>query len=438
VATVPGLCGVLGRLTGETADEAARATGFVRRRSKLGGAAFVRAVVFGWLNRPDASLAELAQTAAAVGVPISAQGLDQRFTEWAAALLRAVLEAALGAAVAAEPVAVPLLRRFAGVYLLDTTLVPLPDALAAAWRGCGGDGPATALKVPVRLDLATGALALGLEQGRTHDQRVGLQRAPLPAGALRVTDVGFFDAAALAAAQAAGVDHLGRPPAHVRVVDAAGRSWEQGAFLAARGADRVDAAVALGRDRPLAGRLLAVRVPQAVADRRRQRLRADVRSHGRAPSAARLALAAWTVLFTTAPADRLSLDEALALARARWRVELLVKRWKSGAHLARSRSAKPARVFCELYAKLLAALVQHWLLVAGCWAYPDRSLVKAAATVRRHALALATALGRPTHLAAAIAALRRCLRAGGRINPRRKHPNTYQLLLDPARAGRFA
>jgi hypothetical protein len=436
--SVPGVCVALRPLMTEAAEAAARASGFVRRRSKLTGAAFVQAVVFGWLNRPEASLEELAQTAAAVGVPISPQGLDQRFGERAAALLRAVLEAALGAAVSAEAVAVPLLRRFAAVYLLDSTQVALPDALAAAWRGGGGCGPAAALKLPVRLDLATGALALDLEHGRTHDQRTGLQAAPLPAGALRVTDTGFFAAGVLAAATAAGADHLGRLPAHVRVVDAAGRVWEQGAFLAAQGADRVDAPVLAGAGHRLPGRLLAVRVPQEVADQRRRRLREEARRRGQDLSAARLALAAWTILFTTAPAARLSLPEALALARARWQIELLFRLWKSQAHLARSRSARPARILCELYAKLLATLVQHWLLIVGCWAYPDRSLAKAAATVRRFALALATALDDPARLAGTIAALQRCLRAGCRLNRRRTHPNTYQLLLDPALAGGLA
>ena len=67
------------------ADAAARETGFVQRQSKMGGAGFVQALVFGWMGNPEATLEQLAQSAAAVGVEISPQGLDQRFTSEAAA-----------------------------------------------------------------------------------------------------------------------------------------------------------------------------------------------------------------------------------------------------------------------------------------------------------------------------------------------------------------
>ena len=88
-----------------------------------------------------------------------------------------------------------------------------------------------------------------------------------------------------------------------------------------------------------------------------------------------------------------------------------------------------------MYAKLLAMVVQHWLLLTGCWAYPDRSLVKAAQTVRHHAMHLASVLACPAALCAAIGIIHRCLAAGCRLNRRKKKPNTYQLLLDPSLAG---
>src|SRR5256885_16137853 len=89
MTTVPQLAQTLQTLFTTTADAAARATGFVQRRSKLTGAAFVHALVFGWLANPHASLAALAQAAAVPGVPISPQGLDHPCGEAPAAFLRA-------------------------------------------------------------------------------------------------------------------------------------------------------------------------------------------------------------------------------------------------------------------------------------------------------------------------------------------------------------
>ena len=119
------------------ADEAARETGCVRRRRAFCGATWVQALVFGWLANPDAPAEERAQAAAARGVAISAYGLDKRCTEAAADCLHQVLAAAVQRVIAAAPVAVPLLRRFAGVYLYDSSTLALPAALREEWPGCG-------------------------------------------------------------------------------------------------------------------------------------------------------------------------------------------------------------------------------------------------------------------------------------------------------------
>jgi hypothetical protein len=438
MTTVPQLAQTLQHVFTITADVAARATGFVQRRSKLSGAAFVQALVFGWLADPQASIAALAQAAAAVGVAISPQGLDQRCTEAAAAFLEEVLGAAVQAVIAAAPVAIPLLQRFSAVVLLDCTSIVLPDALGLWWPGCGGSSAThtqAALKVGVRFDLCNGALSGPLLfDGRTHESTTPVQTAPLPPRALRVADLGFFDLATFAQSATQDGYWLSRLHFGTAVYDADGRRWEVLDLLAAQGTAAVDLPSTLGAQQRLPARLLAVRVPQEVAAQRRRRLRAAARDRGRTPSAARLAWCEWTLLVTNAPPDLLSLREALVLARARWQVELLFKLWKSHGHSDESRSGKPWRVLCEVYAKLLAMVVQHWLLLTGCWAYPDRSLVKAAQTVRHHALPLASVLTCPAALEAAILLIQRCLAAGCRLNRRKKHPNTYQLLLDPALA----
>ena len=78
----------------------------------------------------------------------------------------------------------------------------------------------------------------------------------------------------------------------------------------------------------------------------------------------------------------LSLEEALEIGRARWQIELLFKLWKSEGRIDESTSQKPYRVLCELYAKLVAMVVQHWVLLVSGWEHVDRSLVKMAQTVR--------------------------------------------------------
>ena len=202
-----------------------------------------------------------------------------------------------------------------------------------------------------------------------------------------------------------------------------------GALLAAQADDEVNAPVALGMAHRLPARLLARRVPPAVAEVRRRRLRAEAKRRGDALSQERLALADWLVFVTNAPAAQMSLAEALALARARWQIALLFKRWKSDGGLGDSRSANPWRVPCELYATLIALVLQHWSVLLGCWEFPERSLAKAAAVVRRRRLAGRGPAQPPPPAAAALATLGACLAVGCRIPPRRANPPTFQLLL---------
>jgi hypothetical protein len=391
--TIPRLAGALQTVLTETADDLARSTGFLKRQRQFTGSGFVQMLVFGLLHDPDASLAQLAQTAAAAGLAVRRQSVAARFTPQAAALLRGVLQAAVHQLLAAEPVAIPLLRRFAAVVVLDSSTVGLPEALAGLWAGKGSRHPQAgnaAVKLTVGLDLLSGRLqGPELQAGRTPDSKAPLATAPLPAGSLRLADLGYFDLKAMADLDRRGVYWLTRLKAGTTLFTADGRRHDSAAtLLAAQETARVELVVWLGVTQRLRCRLLAERVPPAVAEVRRRRLRDDARRQRRRLTAETLALADWTVLVTNAPAEKLSLAEALVLRRARWQIELLFKLWKGHGRIDESRSADPDRVLCEVYAKLLAMVVQHWLMLLGDSSRPDRSPVQAARTVRAHAFGL--------------------------------------------------
>lgn len=386
------------------------------------------------LNNPQATLAELAQTAAGLGVNISPQGLDQRFTPQAAECLQQVLGDAVMRVITADPVAVPILQRFpGGVEVLDSTTLPLPDALGDRWPGCGGTGDAgqAGIRLQVRLNLLNGQLTGPfLKPGRTPDQNGALHAAPLPTGALRLADLGFFCLDTLQSISQQEAYWLTRLQPGTAVFDERGQRWALADLLVAQGSDAVDLPVTLGVAQRLPCRLLAVRVPPEVADKRRQRLREKARKKSsRRISPTQWALAEWTVYVTNVPASLLSRDQALVLGRCRWQIELLFKLWKSEGRIDESRSHKPWRIMCEVCAKLLGMVVQHWLLLVSCWKHTNRSWVKAARTLRRHVPALALVLSYGHLVFRQIRFLQRCLATGCRINKRRKPPPTFQLLL---------
>ena len=143
----------------------------------------------------------------------------------------------------------------------------------------------------------------------------------------------------------------------------------------------------------------------------------------------KLRLCDWTVLVTNVPVALLNVEEALVLGRARWQIELLFKLWKSHGRIDESRSAQPWRILGEVYAKLLAMVVQHWLVLVSCWEYPDRSLTQAARMIRKFAMGLASTFAQFEHLLGTLTTIQRCLRRGGRIGKRRGDPASHQRLL---------
>jgi len=414
------------------ANQAGRATGFIQREVKMSGASFCQSLVFGWLANPQASLEELSQTAALVGVPITPQGLDQRFTERGAACLYQVLQASVEQVIAAEPVAIPLLQRFNGVYLEDSSTISLPVELAEVWAGCGnarGQGEA-ALKLHVRFELLRGQLqGPVVTAGRTHDRKTTLQGQPLAVGALRLADVNYWSLDQFQQLAHQGSYWLSRFKLQTAIFTLDGQRWTLVELLQAHPHDELDLAVELGVDHRLPARLVAQRVPPQVAQQRRRRVRAEARRRGKTPSQAQLFLADWLVFVTNVPPEMLSFAEIFVVVRVRWQIELLFKLWKSHNRIDESRSQKPWRRLCEIYAKLIGVIFQHWLLVVGCWRFADRSLLKAAQTIQKHAWHLAAVFPCSGSLAQALTAIQRCLAAGCRINKRKTLPHTYQLLL---------
>jgi hypothetical protein len=421
----------------KTADILGREIGFIKRQRKLSGSNFVQALVFGWLSEPDSTLEELCQSLATLGTGMSAPGLSKRFTQKASEFLRKVLESAVEVVIASNPVAIPILERFNGVSIQDSSIITLPDELAETWVGCGGSSPentSSSLKFQLRLNLNTGKL-LGpyLQSGRDNDRNSQLSKIPLSKGGLRIADLGYFTLGDFNQMNTDGTYWLSRIKARCKL-HYESKEWDLLKFLGTHcknEGDELDIQLELGQKERVSCRLMAKRVSDKLSMIRRCKLESEARAKGEKVSENLLRLASWAILGCNVPYELLNMDEAFVLMGTRWQIELLFRLWKSQGKIDEWRTENPWRIMCEVYAKLLAMIIQHWLLLAGCWEYPNRSLSKAVKTIQKHAMALACAFasGYISRLREALEAVQRCLSIGCRINKRKKDPSTYQLLL---------
>jgi hypothetical protein len=341
-----------------------------------------------------------------------------------------VLAASVQVVLRAHPQAQPLLSRFNGIYLRDSSVVRLPPELHALWPGVGGSqGASTAVKLQVRLEYTSGQLAGPvLRAGREHDSRSPYHTEDLPAGAVRIGDLGFFDLDQFVADQHRGVYTFSRYKVGTRLYDPAGQVIDLLPWLSAQAAQPGERSVYLGSQARFACRLLVERVPPAVVEKRRRKLREYARKKQVVLSAETLALAEWTLIITDIPVALLSIPEARVLLAVRWQIELLFKRWKSLFQIDQWRSQDPWRILTELYAKLIGVLILNWILLMEGWRTPHSSLWKAALTVRHLAAALAICLFDTARLEAILQLILAHLRGLCRLNTRRAHPSTSQRL----------
>ena len=155
--------------------------------------------------------------------------------------------------------------------------------------------------------------------------------------------------------------------------------------------------------------------------------------HRHRPSHKRQVLSGWTILLTNVPQERLAAQEARVLMRSRWQIELLWRLWKERGQVDIWRSAKPMRILCEVYAKLMGCMIQHWVILKGCWQQPNRSMVKASQVVKALGPGYLLSWSGPLTSTDILAAMGRAMKRS-QLNIRPTRLSTAQLLAQPSRS----
>ncbi|GHO43324.1 IS4 family transposase [Ktedonospora formicarum] len=427
------LCQALEELIYKDAPRLAQEQGLIVRHRCFSASTLLLLLVFGWLKHPLAGPSQLARFAHSVGVRVSKQAIFERLTKNTAHWLLSVLQQAVHTLLLTSSLSVGLLARFPAVLLEDTTCIELPSALAWLWKGSGGNASPSAVKLGVRWDLRSGRLdGPALHQGRDHDSRTSTHTLPCGQGSVWVADAAYYSLKQLRQMDQQGVVFVIRPRGNLAVSTPEGQRLDLASHLSALTDTVIDLSVRLGSIRSLwlNARIIALPVSDEVAQKRREHLLDKANKQGHVPSSHALALARWTLIVTNAPVERLSAEEALLLFRARWQVELLFKLWKSHGHVDEWSSQLPDHILCEFYAKLIAMLVEHWVLLESCWDDPHRNWMLCADLFRDQLSLLVLGIRGYIPLSQALACIREALLGSASIPARSTRPSTSHQLLD--------
>lgn len=230
-----------------------------------------------------------------------------------------------------------IFNSFTSVVLHDSTCIALPDALEGhfpgAWNG-RGDRKAM-LKVDTMLDLKHWCIRrLVVNPYTTNDQSQALVALDgVVPGGLVIRDLGYFKGDALKAITDKGAFFVSRLQYGVGLH----ASLQSGPLdldkLLIEGQD-LDCRVLMGALR-LPVRLVAIALPQSVAEERRRKASKEAAKGGRARhSDEYMRRLGWTILVTNVEEGTWTASQVDEAYRYRWFVETLFKSWKSHWNLA--------------------------------------------------------------------------------------------------------
>lgn len=389
----------------EEVEAIARKTGFVRRRSPLNGMRFLLTFTMGLLNTPDGTLAQLAAfLGATCGAAVSAQAIDERIGTMAREFLGLCLRRALELAAAIPPAVDDVMDRFAHVYVLDSTNFELRPALAPNFKGNGGGASPASMRIQFAFDYRTNIMHVEIGDVRLADAEtfarlVRNQTLPMDGTCLFLTDLGYFKAATFGSIRGRQDSHfLSRLLFRAKLTNPDGTDLNIGKLLA-KAPDRFDLNVVMNGT-PC--RLVGTRLPDDVVNRRIRKANQDSKSkHKSRQITDGYRLFLHYAMFVTSLPLHYGVEQLFGLYRIRWQVELAFKIWKSILAIHHIRSAKKERVLCEVYGKLIVAILLSCLCSAAraCMEGVAISSHKVARHVRAVATnwAMATMAGRARH-----------------------------------------
>nr|WP_265036447.1 IS4 family transposase [Wolbachia endosymbiont (group A) of Anomoia purmunda] len=337
----------------EKADEISIAVGFIKRKRKLNGSSFIKAMVFGNIGVDDCSIETMCQLLNEDSIEITKQGLD---------------------------------------YIsLPSSMEDMYKGYGSSYRDCESNTK-SGIKLQLVFDYLNQALdKLNLIEGIRSDQGYRDYLNGLSANDLLIFDLCYFVPSSFKQIDEAGAYFVSRYKSDTNIYDIETNQKIE-LLECLEGQSLLEMEVLLGKEVKIKVRIICQKLTEEQSIIRRRRANKLAKSHGYTSSQKNQKLLDWSIFITNVPESKISAEQVLTVYRVRWQIELLFKLYKSHIRLDELKG-KPYRVLCELYAKLCAILIFHGIV--GCIKLKENtelSLTKAFIELKRRIRELFLAL----------------------------------------------
>ena len=289
-----------------------------------------------------------------------------------------------------------------------------------------------ALKLHLCFDVLTGGFQqFQLTDGMTADSTAAKAADPLPPGSLRLADLAYFSLDTLEKLTQDGIYWISRLKANSYLSDETGEPLDLENMLKAEENTHIRKPIRIGKRKQLQAYLIAERLSQTETDKRRRSIRYRAKRKAQTPSKTLLRLAGWNLYITNIEPHRLTPKQIGGLAPLRWQIELMFKGFKSIGKLQDSRSQKPYRILAEIYAKLIALLIQQTVMLGAGYRHIQHSFIKTARYIAGYARLIALSFHHSkTALRKTLKAIKQAFDDGGSFQKSTGKNTTFHRLKD--------
>ncbi len=346
----------------------ARKVGFIQRSSsRLKGFEFAQAMMVPHAFLEAETLNSLAVRMLKINqeCDLSASALSQRMnTEAAEKFMKACFEKILKETLQMDLnnfSDLPALSCFNRLLIEDSTQFQLHEKLSPYFKGCGGSSSKASIKIDFCFDyFSERCVEIKFFSGDTPDQALATQMIPLLQNKdLLIRDLGYYALERIKEIDAAQAYYISRAKSDIAIYETTTSSdpLDLALFLNRHICEGIiDAEVFIGKEKHSV-RLVACLMSEAVINKRLRVVKENARRRGRQVSKKKLDLLQYNIFITNVPKNMLSNELILSTYRARWRVELIFKEWKSCLKLDMFKGYRRERFYCLLYGRLIMILL---------------------------------------------------------------------------------
>lgn len=318
-------------------------------------------MTFGQLGMKHPSLAGMVD---AIQNKISRVSLHEKFSESAVEYLENCLNFILKKKTKTNPIQTKLFKKFNRVIILDSSSWDINPKLSNILGGSGGSASIANCKLQTFYEYKKSELSFfEITPGTNPDNKYTKEISnKIKSKDLLLLDLGYYclktffeitnKKAFFISRLKGGAKIYDRNKSKIIILEKTLKNIKGNAF-------HMDIKMGLEQQVKFNCRLICLRMPEEVSNIRRMRLIKNAKRKGRTPSNTTLLLAEWTLIITNVPETWIPSKMVWPIYTIRWQIELIFKSMKSILHIHHSNTANINRLKCEIYGKLICAVLIH-------------------------------------------------------------------------------